>query len=93
MPLNKILYKELVYLKEDEKRVDHPKAFPDGTVGSKDLSDAVCNALWIAQTKLEYMPYLDHGFIDELAGLVDEEPDNPFEDIFGEGTTGEFRDY
>ncbi len=90
MPLNKILYKELVYLKEDEKRVDHPDSFPDGTKGSKDLADAICNALWIAQTKLEYLPYLDHSFIDELSSLVEEESTTPFEDIFGEGTTGNF---
>ena len=90
MPLNKILYKELVFLKEDEKKVDHPDIFSDGTKGSKDLADAICNALWIAQTKLEYIPYLDNAFIDELSALSEFEPDAPFENIFGEGVTGNF---
>ena len=90
MPLNKILYKELVFLKEDEKRVDHPDTFQDGTKGSKDLADAVCNALWIAQTKLEYIPYVSSDFLNELDSLSDMESDNPFEDIFGAGVRGEY---
>lgn len=91
IPHNEILYKELVFLKEDNKKIDHPASNPDGSLGSKDLADAVCNALWIAQTKLEYVPYLNAGFIDELNELNDEDDyDNPFESIFGAGVTGEY---
>ena len=92
MPYNEILYRELVFLKEDAKKIDHPATFPDdGTSGSKDLADAVANALWVAQNNLEYLPYMDRGFIDELDSLNDEVDDeNPFADIFGPGTTGNF---
>ena len=93
MPHNKILYKELVFLKEDEKKVDHPDFFPDGTVGSKDIADAVCNALFIAQSKMEYIPYVDSKFIDELAAVVDMGEDDFASSLFGAGTTGRFFDH
>lgn len=92
MPYNKILYKELVFLKENEKKIDHPDFFPDGTVGSKDIADAVCNALFIAQSKLEYIPYVDNGFIEELNRIVDEDESEWGESLFGEGTRGVFHD-
>ena len=90
MPLNKILYKELVFLKEDEKKVDHPDFFPDGTVGSKDIADAVCSALWIAQNELDYNPYLSNDFIEEMSVMVDEL--SPTESIFGRGVQGTYVD-
>jgi len=88
MPYNKILYKELVFLKEDEKKIDHPEFFPDGTIGSKDISDAVCSALWIAQNELEYNPYLSNDFIDEMNEMIDDL--RPEETIFGRGVTGRY---
>ncbi len=91
MPHNKILYKELVFLKEDEKKVDHPDFYPDGTMGSKDIADAVCNALFICNTQMEYIPYVDSAFVDELNASIDEMDEMDFgESIFGEGTTGMF---
>lgn len=94
LPHNNILYRELIYLKEDEKKVDHPEHNQDGTPGSKDIADAVANALWIISTEVDYVPYLDKGFIDELEEVVgdDFDEDNPFGDIFGQGTTGNFID-
>lgn len=94
LPHNQILYRELIYLKEDEKKVDHPEHNQDGTPGSKDIADAVANALWIISTEVEYKPYLDKEFIDELEEVVgdDWDEDNPFGDIFGAGTTGNFID-
>ena len=92
MPNNKILYRELVFLKEDDKKVDHPDANPDGTRGSKDIADAIANALWNITNEIEYRPYLNSGFIEELSEVVgdDFDEDNPFGDIFGEGVTGNF---
>lgn len=92
MPYNKILYQELVFLKETEKKIDHPEFFPDGTVGSKDIADAVCNAIYICQTELDYIPYADSNFIDELSGLVEAGDTDFHSRIFGEGTTGEYID-
>lgn len=65
-PNNQILFKELTYLQEDEKKVDHPDSNPDGTIGSKDIADAVCNALYMCHEKLEYNPFEDGRFRDEL---------------------------
>jgi len=92
MPSNSILYKEIVFLKENDKKIDHPDHNQDGTPGSKDIADAVCNALWIMGTKVEYKPYMNKKFIDELSEAVgtDWEDDDPFSHIFGEGTTGNF---
>lgn len=91
MPQNQILYRELVFLKEDEKKVDHPDSNPDGTRGSKDIADAVANALYNITHEVEYRPYLSSKFIDELAETVGDTFDNEnFTDIFGEGTTGNF---
>jgi len=93
MPYNKILYQELVFLKETEKKVDHPDFFPDGTVGSKDIADAVCNAIYICQTKMDYIPYADSKFIDELSALIDDEADDDFASkVFGKGTEATFVD-
>jgi len=93
MPFNKILYKELVFLKENEKKVDHPDFFPDGTIGSKDIADAVCNALYICNTKLEYLPYTDNSFIDDLNKTIDGMDEDDFaERLFGSGVSGEFSD-
>jgi len=92
MPNNQILYRELVFLKEDEKKVDHPDSNPDGTRGSKDIADAVANALYNITHEVEYRPYLNSKFIDELADTVgdDYDEDAPFAHIFGEGTEGNF---
>lgn len=92
MPYNKILYQELVFLKETDKKVDHPDFFPDGTIGSKDIADAICNAVFIAQTKMDYVPYADSEFIDEMASMIDEDSDDSIVNIFGKGTTGSFLD-
>lgn len=92
MPFNKILYQELVFLKEDEKKIDHPDFFPDGTVGSKDIADAVCNALYICQSKMEYVPYADSSFIDELNNLLDDDDDDFHQKLFGKGTSGSYQD-
>ena len=89
VPKNNILYKELVFLKEDAKKVDHPDTNPDGTPGSKDMADALANAIFVANTKMEFLPYLDHSFVDELDELYDDD-ENPFESVFGKGTTGNF---
>ena len=91
-PHNKILYRELIYLKETDKKVDHPEHNQDGTPGSKDIADAVTNALWIISTEVDYVPYLDKSFIKELEEVIGDEfdEDNPFGNIFGTGTTGNF---
>jgi len=92
MPNNKILYRELVFLKEDEKKIDHPDANPDGTRGSKDISDAIANALWNITHEIEYRPYLNQDFIKELEEEVEDDfdEDNPFSNIFGEGVEGQW---
>jgi len=92
LPFNRILYRELTYLKEDEKKIDHPEHNSDGTPGSKDISDSIANALFIISTEVDYKPYLDVEFIEELEEAVgdDFDEENPFEDIFGVGTRGRF---
>jgi hypothetical protein len=94
MPNNKILYRELVFLKEDEKKIDHPDANPDGTRGSKDIADAIANALWNITNEVEYRPYLNSEFIEELAETVGEEfnEDDPYSEIFGAGIGGNYID-
>jgi len=92
-PNNQILYRELVFLKEDDKKVDHPEHNQDGTPGSKDIADAVTNSIWILGTKVDYKPYLDKDFIEELDEVVGNDwydEAEPFSDIFGEGVTGQF---
>lgn len=87
MPHNEILYNELVFLKENDKKIDHPAHNPNGTPGSKDIADAVTNALWIAATEVEYKPYLNEDFVNELSeevGEVNFDEDNPFNEIFGD---------
>jgi phage terminase large subunit-like protein len=90
MPNNKILYRELVFLKEDEKKIDHPVTNPDGTRGSKDIADAIANALWNITHEIEYKPYLNQDFIKELDEEVSDDFDesDPFGHIFGEGVEG-----
>lgn len=93
MPNNKILYRELVYLKENEKKIDHPDTNPDGTRGSKDISDAIANALWNIANEIEYKPYLSSDFVEELEEVVGDDwydDTEPFADIFGEGVSGQF---
>ena len=95
MPNNRILYRELVFLKEDEKKIDHPEANPDGTRGSKDIADAIANALWNITTEVEYRPYLNSAFIEEMEEVIgdDFDEDNPYSSIFGEGTEGRFLEH
>ena len=92
MPNNLILYRELVFLKEDEKKIDHPEANPDGTRGSKDIADAIANALWNITNEIEYRPYLNSKFIDELQETIgdDWDDEDPFAKVFGAGTTGSY---
>ncbi len=92
MPNNKILYRELVFLKENEKKIDHPDSNPDGTRGSKDIADAIANALWNISTEIEYKPYLNSKFIDELSEVFGDEydEDDPYSNIFGSGVSGSF---
>ena len=90
LPKNNILYKELVFLKEDSKKIDHPETNPDGTHGGKDLADSLANAIFVANTKMDFIPWLDTSFIDELNDVIDEGDSNPFEDVFGPGTTGNY---
>jgi len=86
-PFNKILYKELIYLQENEKKIDHPEAFPDGSIGSKDIADAVCNALYIASTKLKYNPYESKEFREQIIQSLNKDEDFA-KKIFGENADG-----
>jgi hypothetical protein len=89
LPNNKILYKELVFLKENEKKIDHPDFFPDdSTPGSKDIADAVANAGWIIQTKMDYVPYMNESFIEEMEEAIKETFDDELSGIFA--MEGEF---
>lgn len=50
---NQLLYKELSNLKDNAIKIDHPRVFPDGTRGSKDVADAVAGAYWNCHTAKE----------------------------------------
>jgi len=95
MPNNKILYRELVFLKEDEKKIDHPDSNPDGTRGSKDIADSIANALWNITNEIEYRPHMNSDFVDEMNELNSDylDDDNPFSEIFGEDVSGDFIEY
>jgi len=69
-PNNKILVKELLNLKEDSKKIDHPQFFPDGTIGSKDLADAVCQCVYGLLHEIEYNSFYDKGNIEEFKNSI-----------------------
>jgi len=69
-PNNKILIKELLNLKEDSKKIDHPQFFPDGTPGSKDLADAVCQCVYGLLHEVEYNPLFEKENIEDLKNAV-----------------------
>ena len=70
LPENSLLEKELIFLKEDEKKIDHPDAFPDGTPGSKDTADAVCQ-VYSAILDLEYNEFYEKNYLKELEDQLD----------------------
>jgi len=72
MPNNKILFKELVNLKENAKKIDHPEWNPDGTRGSKDIADAVVQVVWGLLHKLEYNPMNGKEFVEDLEKGLEE---------------------
>jgi hypothetical protein len=47
---NPVLTKELIHLRDDGDKIDHPKTFPDGTPGSKDIADGVAGSFFNAFT-------------------------------------------
>lgn len=55
IPRNELLLKELIYLQESEKKIDHPERLPNGEKGSKDIADAVANVVH-ELTNMEYNP-------------------------------------
>ena len=78
MPHNEILFKELTYLQENEKKIDHPMYNPDGTVGTKDICDAICTAVFLNDKKFDYNPMEDRDFRQALVG-----EESGVESIFG----------
>lgn len=62
LPANKLLRREMenLELSPDGSKVDHPEKLPDGTFGSKDVSDACCGSLYsaIRNSDLYKMLYL-----------------------------------
>jgi hypothetical protein len=46
LPKNKVLQNELTNLIDTGKKIDHPSVMKDGTIGSKDTADSVCNAVF-----------------------------------------------
>jgi len=70
LPENSLLEKELIFLKENEKKIDHPDTFPDGTPGSKDIADAVCQ-VYSAILDLEYKEFYEKNYLKELEKQLD----------------------
>ena len=83
MPNNKLLYNELVNLKETNKKIDHPEFFSNGTKGSKDIADAVCNALYIASKELSYNPLRTENFREKMFELLMDPRELLKEKLFG----------
>jgi len=81
LPVNSLLEKELIFLKEDAKKIDHPEYFPDGTDGSKDIADAVCQ-VYNALFNMDYSPLTEEDFVEELMNLSYGE-DDIIKKIFG----------
>ena len=71
MPNNSILFKEFVNLRENAKKIDHPEWNPDGTRGSKDISDAVVQVVWGLLHKLDYNPVNGSDFVKDLEEGID----------------------
>ena len=69
-PNNKILIKELLNLKEDGKKVDHPQFFGDGTHGSKDEADAICQCVYGLLHEVEHNALFDEENIKDLKDKV-----------------------
>jgi len=80
MPHNAILFKELTYLQENEKKIDHPDYNPDGTIGSKDICDAICSAVFVNDNEFEFNPLEDRDFREALSQSCEDTPLS----IFGE---------
>jgi len=78
LPENQVLEKELIFLQEDAKKIDHPEFFPDGEKGSKDIADAVCQCYNALQT-LKYNPLSDKEFLEELEQVADMAMDEELE--------------
>jgi len=66
MPFNSILFRELINLRENPKKVDHPEWNPDGTKGSKDISDAVVQVVWGLLNKMEFNPVNGKDFVEDM---------------------------
>jgi hypothetical protein len=64
-----IFDKEVRNLIDDKKKIDHPPKFPDGSNGSKDITDAVCGSVYNAFTHQDM--YLNIIGFDEYAKAIE----------------------
>ena len=58
IPKHNLLIKELLYVEDVGKKIDHPHEFPDGTKGSKDGADAVVGVYWNLMTNKDLIKQL-----------------------------------
>lgn len=70
-PNNKILIEELINLKEDAKKIDHPDFLSNGVPGSKDIADAVCQTVYGLLHEVDYNPMFEKEAVSEFRNAVD----------------------